>query len=184
MHAVDERTIRRWSEDDDDPMPRNSDGTYNAGLTIGWRIRYEGGAELDLTQERARLAKEQADKTAMDNAVKRGELLRVSTVAKEWSHLIGPHSAKLLGMPRKLSPRLAAMKNANAINDCLSDEIRNILAAWADYQPGSGEAGDEETGRVDAATTSTTPEMDGQPVGRRKAVAKRGKQRGTRPLAN
>jgi hypothetical protein len=38
--------------------------------------------KLDLNAERARLAKEQADKTQMENELARGELVRASEVAK------------------------------------------------------------------------------------------------------
>lgn len=172
MHGVDERTIRRWSDEGEDSLPRNDDGTYNAPLTIAWRMQKESGSALDLNAERARLAKEQADKTAMANAVERGELLSVSTVATEWGRLASSIRAKFLGLPTKLAPRLAGLKNALTVRDALTAEINQVLVALRDYRPGDGGADDSEADRANGSDLSAAAELDGQPVGRRAKISK------------
>src|SRR3712207_9208065 len=74
------------------PSGRGTDWVVFMGDVIRWIVEQELKAagfepgdlpeKLDLTAERARLAKEQADKTAMENALARGELVRVSDVEK------------------------------------------------------------------------------------------------------
>lgn len=92
--------------------------------------------ELDLNAERARLAKEQADKTAMANAVERGELLSAQTVALEWGRLVSNCRAKLLGLPTKLAPQLAHAKTPNACLQLLTSEVHRALHELAEYRPG------------------------------------------------
>lgn len=87
---------------------------------------------LDLATERARLAKEQADKVAMQNAVARGELAPVALIeevlCKAASKTAGIFDA-IPGMVRRRVPRL----NADDI-DLIAGEIakaRNIVATMS-----------------------------------------------------
>lgn len=175
MIAVDERTIRRWSDDVENRMPRNDDGTYNAPVALAWWKHKEAGSVLDLNAERARLAKEQADRTALENAVKRGELLSVQTVATEWARMVSAARAKVLGMPSQLAPQLAVMKNALAITDALTAKFNAALAHLADYRPGDGSADDSSADRADGEDLAPATEINGKPVGRSKKVSERRK---------
>jgi phage terminase Nu1 subunit (DNA packaging protein) len=73
------------------PTSRQTDYVVFMGDVIRWIVEQELRAaghepdehvKLDLNAERARLAKAQADKTEMENAVARGELLPAAEVAK------------------------------------------------------------------------------------------------------
>ena len=73
------------------PTSRQTDYVVFMGDVIRWVVEQElrsAGHEpgekvaLDLTTERARLAKEQADKTQLENKLARGELLRAEDVLK------------------------------------------------------------------------------------------------------
>jgi phage terminase Nu1 subunit (DNA packaging protein) len=73
------------------PNGRGTDWIVFMGDVIRWIVEQELKAaghepsemvKLDLNAERARLAKEQADKTQMENELARGELVRASEVAK------------------------------------------------------------------------------------------------------
>jgi phage terminase Nu1 subunit (DNA packaging protein) len=71
------------------PSGRGTDWIVFMGDVIRWIVEQElkaAGLEpvkkLDLNEERARLAKEQADKTELENKLSRGELLRAEDVLK------------------------------------------------------------------------------------------------------
>ena len=85
-----------------------------------------GDGDLNLTQERARLAKEQADKTEMDNAVRREELIESDEVVRVVGGLISSARSKLLAIPAQVSAYLAN-KDANDIQSQLSDAISETL---------------------------------------------------------
>src|SRR4051794_36752831 len=59
---------------------------------------------LDLDVERARLAKEQADRTAMENERLRGKLVDVEAVKRLIERLVGAANARLGAIPAKLAP--------------------------------------------------------------------------------
>lgn len=90
----------------------------------------EGG--LDLATERARLAREQADKIAMQNAVTRGELAPVSLIevvlTKSAAKIAGVFDA-IPGKVRRRVPKLATDEL-----ELISSEVakaRNIVAAMS-----------------------------------------------------
>lgn len=89
------------------------------------------GSHLDLTDERARLAKEQADKTEMDNAVRRGELVEVETVRIAVGTSIQNAKTRLLSIPSALAKYLEN-KSATDIESQLSDAIHESLTELAE----------------------------------------------------
>ncbi len=135
VFGVTPRAVRDWDE-----CPRNDDDTYNLPDVIAWRM---ANGALDLNAERARLAKEQADRTAMANAVERGELLRVATVATEWGRMLSACRAKLLAAPTKLAPRLAKEKTPVRCLELVTTEIYAALHELSNYRPGNEPQDDE-----------------------------------------
>jgi terminase small subunit / prophage DNA-packing protein len=85
--------------------------------------------EFDLTAERARLAKEQADAAALKNAVMRGELLPADIVEQTWSTVFREWRSGLLAVPSRLRQALALSAEQTAVVD---REIRNLLTAFAE----------------------------------------------------
>jgi len=143
-----------------------------------------GEETLDLEQERARLARVQQEKAALDVAVRRGQLLDVNLVYRAWETLLVGIRARMLSVPTKLAAELAALSDANAIRARLTDEISEILAEAAAHRAGPADldgAGSDEPGGEDPDATA---EADGEPVGRRQAKAEPRKQRRTRAVAH
>lgn len=81
---------------------------------------------LELDQQRARLAKEQADKLEMENARSRGELAYLPDVEKAWAQLLTAFRARLLGAGSKLAPR-ANPENPSVAKDVIDQELQQIL---------------------------------------------------------
>lgn len=81
---------------------------------------------LDLDDERARLAHEQADRAAMENEVRRGELLDAAIVGQDVETTFNTFRQKLLSAPTKLAPLLNPEK-PNAARDIITAELERIL---------------------------------------------------------
>lgn len=64
--------------------------------------------QLKLTQERARLASEQADSQALKNAELRGELVRVDDVEREWTGIMRGVRSEILAVPARLRGEIGA----------------------------------------------------------------------------
>jgi phage terminase Nu1 subunit (DNA packaging protein) len=183
--GVTGKTITRWL---DEGLPRRVSGApghpdeYDTGEVIRWMIARETGAKdedgnvINFDAERARLTKEQADKTAMQNEVMRGNLLDGRAVAEHWGTVIVNAKTRLLSIPTKAAPMLLGAKTmpqAREIVERFIIEVLNDLAS-ADCHPGaSGIAG------VDAAT-----EVDGEPVGGQASSPKPRVKRRAGPVDN
>lgn len=135
---------------------------------------------LDPVQEKARRDKEAADKLAMENAVRRGELARRADVTRFWSDCQAAARAKFLGIAPKLAPQLRNIGDANVIAAAIRAEACAALAEFADFEPG-GFAG---VVAGDAAGEDAAAELDGEPVGRPRKKALERKRRGARPVAD
>jgi hypothetical protein len=150
------RTLRDWVD-----APRNADGSYNGPAIVAHYLKKQTGGDLDLNKERARLAKEQADRTGLQNAIARGDVIPSADVVAQWSAHIVAARAKLLSLPTKMASRLIAQTDVNYIAESLRSavyEALDELAAWT--ASGGGEP------------VEGTSEADGEPVGRRRAKAK------------
>ncbi len=161
--SVAPRTMRDWSD-----APRNPDGTYNGPSIVAYYVSKMAGDELDLNRERARLAKEQADRTALSNAVARGDVIPSAVALQQWSDHIVAARAKLLAMPTKLGPQLINISEVNLIAAAIKAAVIESLDELARWRPAAG--GGEPV--------AVTAEPDGEPVGGRgKATQQRGKRR-------
>jgi hypothetical protein len=90
----------------------------------------DGGLKLD--DERARLAHEQADRAAMENEVRRGELLDQAQLAPDLERAIVTFRQKLLGAGTKLGP-LVNPEKPNAARDLIDAELTRFLAELAEH---------------------------------------------------
>lgn len=85
-----------------------------------------GGEEhtANLTAERARLAKEQADAQALKNAALRGELVPAADVEREWGDVLRQVRARILAVPSRLRQSLTL---SPADVDLIDRELRAAL---------------------------------------------------------
>jgi len=143
-----------------------------------------GGKRLDLSAERARLASEQADKTALANAQLRGELVRIETVSAAWSDLMVGIRARMLALPTKLAAELSTINETNTIRDRLTEEIHDVLSEASAFDPGDGSLRSEDVDEERPETAEAPAPINGKRVGRPVSKAKSRKQRRTRTVAN
>jgi phage terminase Nu1 subunit (DNA packaging protein) len=135
-------TPRRVQQLKAEGMPSIGRGQYELGPCMAWYIRYlqakldkigpnTNSDTPDLVAEKTRLAKEQGDKIALENAIKRGQLIYADDAAEIWSDHISHAKSKILVIPSKLAPQLVNIDNANVIAGKLRDELDAALAELA-----------------------------------------------------
>ncbi len=135
-------TTRRVHQLKAEGLPTVGRGQYEIGPCMAWYIRYLQAAlekrgpnvnpdTPDLLAEKTRLAREQGDKLAIENAISRGELVYLDDVVNTWADHISSAKAKLLAMPTKLAPQLVNQTNANIIAGRIREEVDNSLVELA-----------------------------------------------------
>lgn len=125
---------------------------------------------LDLEHQRARQAKEQADKLALENAAARGELVYVDDMVEVWSRALTAFRQRLRGAAAKLAPRVNP-GNPNLARDLIEREHDEALAELADLDPGAEPGKRAANGNGAVRHTEASSEADGKPVGRRRKKA-------------
>lgn len=160
------RRLRQLTQEDGGPS-RDINGQFPArefgewlrrrhlsGLSVG-----QDGTVYDLEAERARLAKEQADKTAMDNEIKRGRLVDSEKVGDWWVQIVTNAKAKLLAIPTKAAPLVVGSKTLSQAKDVLEKLIHDALTELSTTDPSAIPDGEGDASMEAAAT------IDGEPVG-------------------
>jgi len=95
--------------------------THLRGVAAGWGSEEQA---INLTAERARLAKEQADAQALKNAALRGELVPAADVERAWGDVLRQVRARILAVPSRLRQSLTL---APADADLIDRELREAL---------------------------------------------------------
>lgn len=84
---------------------------------------------FDLGRERARLAKEQADRTAMQNDALRGSLVPAEEVKREWASVLRAVRSKILAVPSRVRQSLAHLTAHDV--EAIDAELRRTLEGIA-----------------------------------------------------
>ena len=145
---------------------------------VQWRYQNDNKAKLDLTAERARLAKEQADKTAMENARIKGLSVDVERAGLMVDKVFMAFRSRVLAIPARAAPHIHGCESIAKTRDEIEAALYEALNELADINIAD----------IAAAGISiedeATAEADDKPVGRpRKKAKSRGKRR-ARAVAN
>lgn len=142
LFAVTERTISTWQLEPDFPAPHRlgRSNLYDSPAVLRWwrdreigrLIEGEDGRMLDLSQERARLAKVQADRQTLLLERERGALVSVDLVGELVGREYATVRTRLLALPSKLAPIVLPMGAHQQVHQALSDEIHTILTEMSD----------------------------------------------------
>lgn len=113
-----------------------------------------GDANQALASERARLAREQADREAMKNAELRKELIAASAVEREWADILRTVRSRLLACTSRIKSRLPHLTAHDG--QTIDRELRDALSELSHDQDdpsagaeGAGAAGQASTLGVD-----------------------------------
>jgi len=148
-------------------VPANEGSGQNRWLmkTVVDAIYEKPGDALELTEERARLAKEQADKTALDNAQRRGELLEVGVVEAEVTSAFARVRSRLLAIPSKTAPLVSQVETPAEAEAIIRSAVIEALRELSETDVTSPAEDDEEL--VEGSNSSAEP-LDKSVGGRRK----------------
>jgi phage terminase Nu1 subunit (DNA packaging protein) len=136
--------------------------------------------DLELTQERARLARAQTEKTELEVRRLKGELIPRQEVERAWGNMIAAFRARMVAIPTKLAPRVSGATPVEAkalLEEAIHEALAELAAGRAPAEPaGGGSEGPEAGG---AATKAHR-----QRVGRPRKTAQQRKRGRARAVAN
>lgn len=142
-------------------LDRQSRGAYDLDAVREQYIRHlrelaagrGSDGDLDLTEERARLAKEQADAQEMKNSMMRGELLPAEHVEKTWANMVTMATNRLYGIPSIVAPRIQpSMKPADVealIREQIDDAMRALSGARVRVVDDDSAGGEPDAGALE-----------------------------------
>lgn len=179
---VTEKAVRDWIKAG---MPVASKGSRGGGANrdktqinlkdgIEWYFA-ENYERLELDRQRTRLASEQAQKLAIENAVRIGEVGEFNVWQRELEQLFSEIRSGFLAFPTKLAPRLDG--DVNQRKDRLEAAVQELLRQLAAYRPSKTGKGSGRSNDAGSEDIHPAAEVDGQPVGRQMPKAVKGKQR-------
>src|SRR5579859_949158 len=177
--GISVQAVTNW-----DVKPQRRDGRealYYLPEVIAFRLERDNTGGLDLEEERARLASEQADKAAMENRRMRRELLPASQVQTQLERLFGAIRSHLLALPTKLAPQVLVRPELPAVQAALRDGIHVALHDLERFELTDEPAESDQDG---AEGVSAASDPDRKSVGRRRKAAKPRVQRRTGPVAD
>ena len=125
--GVTERRVRQLR--DEGVIQEARPGLYDLQPTVTRYIAYIGGAGKEsLNQERTLLTKEKRKAAEMDNEQRRGDLHSTADVERGSKTMFLNMRGRLLALPAKLSPTIAAMgDDKGRIFDVLKEAIEEAL---------------------------------------------------------
>lgn len=185
LFGVTEKAVRGWIAIG---MPIEKRGKRGRGgektqislrAAVEWYFA-ENFERLELDRQRTRLAEEQADKLALENAERRGELVEISVWQLELESFLSELRAALLALPVKWAQRLDG--DVNQRKDRLESAVHEFLKTVAAYKPGKASSGGEAAAGSIADDSAAPAAVNGQSVGRQQAATERRKQRRARPM--
>lgn len=137
VFRVEPNAIHKWTKQGMPSAERGKGGRGNRSRfklqpCVEWYFQ-TNFERLELDRQRTRLASEQANKQAMENAVRAGELAEIGEIERAFTAAAMKMRALLLALPSGEAPMLAAMTDPNAVESRLRDAIYRALseiAAW------------------------------------------------------
>lgn len=131
MMGVSKQTVANWC---DAGMPHEGGGrpgnpyTIKVREALPWLV---SNRTEKPGSERERLAKEQADKFAIENAKSRGELIQSQHVEDVISAALASLSTQLEGLPGRMATPLSSIEDPALVRSQLQDETRRIRDSYA-----------------------------------------------------
>jgi hypothetical protein len=146
-------------------------------LGRGFIFAVAGDTPNDTYLERARLIKAQADKTELEVATLKSELVLVDAVESDWLNHVSACRSRLLAIPSKSAFQIATLKEPDEIERFLKRTIYEALAELSRDDDEIPDTPEKTTKRMDS-----TAGTNRKPVGGRKPKTKPGSKRRTRKV--
>lgn len=129
-------TVQNWMRQGCPSKKKRGRWVFSLPEIEKWLSERGKKAPGSLDAERARLAREQADKLEMENAITRGEMVYVDDSAAVLEAVIVAIRAKILSLKVKIPPNVIGCSRLVEIEDIVDRECNNILHEIAQINPG------------------------------------------------
>ena len=132
--CLTERRVRQLR--DEGIIAEAAPGLYDLQQSVARYIQYLGGAgKENLNAERTRLTAAKREAAEMDNAQRRGDLHSTADIEKGLKTMLLNVRSRLIILPAKLSPAIAAMGgNQAGIFDALKQAVDEALEELSQYR--------------------------------------------------
>lgn len=111
-------------------------GKYDLAIFVQKWVEYNVANEtcdnLDLDMVKAKHEVIKTQKTELEVARIRGQLIDVQDARKLWGDIANAVTQNLIHLPEKVAPMLQMLDNVEVISDIIDTEIRKVLEAIAD----------------------------------------------------
>jgi phage terminase Nu1 subunit (DNA packaging protein) len=167
---VTPRRVQQLAKEGVIPKPKHR-GEYEIAPCVINYVRYLNrlldGEAGDLTIEKTRLTRAQAEKAEIEAARLKGELVSLADAERGWSALIGAFRAKALTIP-PLAAMTVLNKTEKEVEQILTRMVYEALAELSNWKPDE----DADFGLVQGSEDSSAPATnDDQSVGQREDVS-------------
>jgi phage terminase Nu1 subunit (DNA packaging protein) len=133
LTGQDRRRVKRIAEAALTPEVQGRSHLYETCELIPLLFDSSGYEQhLDLTQERAWLAKVQRERAEIELQKARGDVVDVNEITEAMAAAIGAARAQLLGLPHKLAPQLVAITDPGEAFNLLQATVHDALTELAD----------------------------------------------------
>lgn len=131
---------------------KSEDGKYDLALFVqrwvAYRLNAERGDEESLEDVKAVHEKVKTQKTELEVARMRGELVAVQDVRRLWGDVANTVMQAFTALPSRIAPQILMMTNTEAIAAAIDAEVRAVLTQIAetpvpDYAMREADAQDE-----------------------------------------
>lgn len=136
---ISERRVQQLTKEG--VIPKEGQGKYHLVPSVHGYLkllqqRAAGASQpSDYHTEKARLVKLQADKAQIDLDILEEKLIFAADVQKAWENVLMAFKSKLMAIPTKAAPVIAAETQPGQIQQILDDLVRETLAELANYDP-------------------------------------------------
>lgn len=160
------RRVQQLANEGIIPKPKDRGQYEIVPCVVGYIKHIKGmlnGEAGDLASEKTRLTRAQAEKTEIETARLKGELVLLADAERGWTALVGAFRAKMLTLPPRASP-VVVNKKEREVERILTDMVYEALAELSNWKPDDDE--DAETSLVPGSGDSGTTASDNdQPMG-------------------
>lgn len=144
------QTLMKWGKQEN-PPPRNDDGTYSAKEFGAWLSAHRGQKKAgapghigagDRNQAEARLKEAQAIKAERDNEIAEGKLIYIEDAESAWQDILMRVRSRLLKIPTSLAALLVGKTEIHEIQDMLKEGVHDALSELSEDWRDEGETDD------------------------------------------
>lgn len=134
LFGITAPTMRKYCLQDDDPMPREPDGTFRTDQIGPWYKRHLQGKlrpkvpdDQNPHFQRSRKDKEMADRYELENQIRRGEVIDLATVQSAAMDVMLRVRARMLRVASAIAPECTSVDDPIAIQQLIEESIRDGL---------------------------------------------------------